>query len=94
MLTGGVAAGLATADNPAMPIGELGQKIEILSLKPEVSAHYGDIRRSLEARGTPIGQNDLCIAAQARSLDAALVTDKEEEFRRVEGLRVETWQAR
>ena len=51
------------------------QKIEILSLKPEVSAHYGDIRRSLEARGTPIGQNDLWIAAQARSLDAALVTD-------------------
>ena len=70
------------------------QEIEILSLKPEVSAHYGDIRRSLEARGTPIGQNDLWIAAQARSLDAALVTDNEEEFRRVEGLRVENWLAR
>ncbi len=67
------------------------REIEILSLKPEVSAHYGDIRRSLEARGTPIGQNDLWIAAQARSLDAALVTDNEEEFRRVEGLRVENW---
>ena len=65
------------------------REIEILSLKPEVSAHYGGIRRSLEARGTPIGQNDLWIAAQARSLDAALVTDNEEEFRRVEGLRVE-----
>jgi len=70
------------------------REIEILSLKPEVSAHYGDIRRSLEARGTPIGQNDLWIAAQARSLDAALVTDNEEEFRRVEGLRVENWLAR
>ena len=67
------------------------REIEILSLKPEVSAHYGDIRRSLEARGTPIGQNDLWIAAQARSLDAALVTDNEEDFRRVEGLRVENW---
>jgi tRNA(fMet)-specific endonuclease VapC len=67
------------------------REIEVLSLKPEVSAHYGEIRRDLEARGLPIGLNDLWIAAQARSAEAVLVTDDEGEFRRVKGLVVENW---
>ena len=67
------------------------REINILSLKPDVSAQYGEIRRDLEARGLPIGQNDLWIAAQARSADAVLVTDNEGEFCRVEGLVVENW---
>jgi tRNA(fMet)-specific endonuclease VapC len=67
------------------------RELNVLSLKPEVSAHYGAIRRDLEARGLPIGQNDLWIAAQARSAEAVLVTDNEGEFRRVEGLVVENW---
>jgi tRNA(fMet)-specific endonuclease VapC len=67
------------------------REINILSLKPEVSAHYGEIRRDLEARGRPIGQNDLWIAAQTRCVEAVLVTDNEGEFRRVEGLVVENW---
>jgi tRNA(fMet)-specific endonuclease VapC len=67
------------------------REIEVLSLKPEVSAHYGEIRLDLEARGLPIGLNDLWIAAQARSAEAVLVTDDEAEFRRVKGLVVENW---
>ena len=67
------------------------REIEVLALKPEVGALYGEIRRDLEAGGTPIGQNDLWIAAQARSAEAVLVTDNEAEFRRVEGLVVENW---
>jgi tRNA(fMet)-specific endonuclease VapC len=67
------------------------REIEVLPLRPEVSALYGEIRRDLEARGTPIGQNDLWIAAQARAAEAVLVTDNEEEFRRVGGLVVENW---
>lgn len=67
------------------------REIEILALSPDVSAHYGEIRRNLEGRGTAIGHNDLWIAAQARSAEAVLVTDDEDEFRRVEGLVVENW---
>ncbi len=67
------------------------REIEILPLKPDVSARYGAIRRDLDARGLPIGQNDLWIAAQAQSAEAILVTDNEAEFRRVEGLLVENW---
>ncbi len=54
----------------------------------EAARHYGDIRSSLEAAGTPIGPLDLLIAAQARSLDATLVTSNTSEFERVKGLKL------
>jgi len=53
--------------------------------------HYGALRAVLERRGTPVGPNDLLIAAHTLALDATLVTANEREFRRVPGLRVENW---
>ncbi len=50
---------------------------------------YGSIRTQLELAGTPIGGNDLLIAAQAIALDHTLVTDNDKEFARIDGLRVE-----
>lgn len=55
--------------------------------------HYAAIRVALERAGTPIGGNDLLIAAHALALDATLVTANEREFRQVPGLRVENWAA-
>jgi tRNA(fMet)-specific endonuclease VapC len=52
---------------------------------------YASIRTQLELAGTPIGGNDLLIAAQAMALDFTLVTDNEKEFSRISGLRVENW---
>ena len=52
---------------------------------------YGSIRAQLESAGTPIGGNDLIIAAQAIALDLTLVTDNDQEFSRVRGLRIENW---
>ncbi|CAM3975906.1 PIN domain-containing protein [Bordetella muralis] len=52
---------------------------------------YGRIRAALEKQGTPIGANDLWIAAQALSIDATLVTDNQREFDRVTGLTLENW---
>jgi tRNA(fMet)-specific endonuclease VapC len=43
----------------------------------------------LESAGTPIGGNDLLIAAHAAALDLTLVTDNAKEFSRIGGLRVE-----
>lgn len=54
-------------------------------------SRYGEIRAYLEKKGTPIGGNDLFIAAHALSLDATVATANEREFRRVPGLRVENW---
>jgi tRNA(fMet)-specific endonuclease VapC len=53
--------------------------------------HYADIRTKLGRVGTPIGPNDLVIAATARAHKCTLVTHNTSEFGRVPGLAVEDW---
>ncbi len=65
--------------------------IHVFDLDRTVSQRYANLRQYLEGQGTPIGPNDMLIAAHALALDCTLVTDNEEEFRRVPGLRVENW---
>lgn len=65
--------------------------IDVIPMEEPVDAHYGEIRSMLEQAGTPIGHNDLLIAAHARALDAVLVTGNQREFARVPGLQVENW---
>ncbi|MBL9039521.1 MAG: PIN domain-containing protein [Archangium sp.] len=62
-----------------------------LPFDDRAATHYGLIRAQLERAGTPIGPNDLMVAAIALAADATLVTRNGAEFRRVPGLRVETW---
>ena len=50
------------------------------------------IRSALSRQGTPIGPNDLLIAAVARVNDLALVTHNVREFSRVPGLRWVDWE--
>ncbi len=57
----------------------------------EAVGHYGDIRADLERKGTPIGVNDLHIAAHARSTGMVLATNNLRELQMVAGLRVENW---
>ncbi len=54
--------------------------------------HYGVVRASLARLGSPIGPNDMLIASIALAHDATLVTANEAEFRRVPGLRMESWE--
>jgi tRNA(fMet)-specific endonuclease VapC len=65
--------------------------LDVLPLEPPADRHYGAIRQQLSVRGTPIGANDLLIAAHARALDLAVVTANVREFSRVPGLKVENW---
>lgn len=60
-------------------------------LPAEAAEHYAEIRRTLESAGTPIGGNDLWIAAHARAGGLTLVTNNEREFRRVPGLKLQNW---
>ena len=72
----------------------LAQLAEILPVEPFTradAAHYAAIRHDLESRGQGIGPLDTLIAAQARRLDAVLVTRNLREFQRVSGLRLECW---
>ncbi len=65
--------------------------LHVLPLEPPADRHYGEIRQHLARRGTPIGPNDLLIAAHALALDLVVVTANASEFSRVPGLRVENW---
>lgn len=65
--------------------------LEILPLDKDSDRWYAVIRLHLDRAGTPIGPNDLLIAAHARSLDLTVVTANVEEFARVPGLATENW---
>jgi tRNA(fMet)-specific endonuclease VapC len=56
-----------------------------------ICQRYAEQCARLRGAGTPIGGNDLWIAAHALSEDAVLVTNNEAEFRRVDGLTVQNW---
>jgi tRNA(fMet)-specific endonuclease VapC len=66
-------------------------EIAVLPFEAPADADYGAIRARLEAAGTPIGGNDLLIAAHARALGAIIVTANVQEFRRVRDVKVENW---
>jgi len=66
-------------------------RLEVLPYLPKAALHYGAIHAALERGGTPIGVNDLHIAAHARSEGLTLVTHNTREFERVGGLQIEDW---
>ena len=68
--------------------------IDTAPLTTEVASHYGKLRAHLRNLGTPIGPNDLWIAAHARALNLILVTNNTGEFSRVAKLKLENWVAK
>lgn len=72
-------------------LADVVQHLTVVPLDAEAAHHYADIRAVLERRGTPIGANDLWIAAQARALGAVLVTDNVRELGRVDALKIDNW---
>ena len=72
-------------------VEDLYSRLDVLDYGAKAAQHYGQIRSALERRGTPIGVNDLHIAAHARSEGLTLVSNNLREFERVEGLLYENW---
>ena len=66
---------------------------DVLPLPAEAAEYYANIRSELERTGSPIGPNDLWIAAHARAVGLTLVTNNEREFKRVKGLKLVNWAA-
>lgn len=73
-------------------LDELFADFESLSFEDDAALKYGEIRFDLARKGTPIGPNDLMIAAIASVHQAVLVTHNTREFTRVTGLTVEDWE--
>jgi tRNA(fMet)-specific endonuclease VapC len=65
--------------------------LDVLPFETPADTAYGSLRTRLEQAGTPIGGNDLLIAAQAVALGCTIVTDNDREFARIDGLPRENW---
>ncbi|KAF3978121.1 MAG: type II toxin-antitoxin system VapC family toxin [Methylococcales symbiont of Iophon sp. n. MRB-2018] len=88
--------GIENGDNPMREARwkELNLFTQRLFIEPwgeSAAKHYGSIRALLRKQGTLIGNNDLLIAAHARSLDSVMVTNNIREFKRVPNLTLENW---
>jgi tRNA(fMet)-specific endonuclease VapC len=66
-------------------------RLTVLPLSPPADTRYGQIRAALESDGTPIGGNDMLIAAHALAAGRTLVTANIKEFSRVAGLEIVNW---
>ncbi|MBV9340467.1 MAG: type II toxin-antitoxin system VapC family toxin [Acidobacteria bacterium] len=75
---------LRRVENFLRPLG-------IVEFTSDDACSYAQLRAKLEQAGTPIGPLDTLIAGQAVARKLILVSNNENEFRRVEGLRLENW---
>ena len=66
-------------------------KFPILDWDQSAAWVYGNVRKTLEAKGQRIGERDLLLACQALALGATMVTNNTREFERIEGLKLEKW---
>jgi tRNA(fMet)-specific endonuclease VapC len=67
-------------------------QFEVVEFDKEDARQASEIRAALAAAGTPIGPYDILIAGQAKSRNLILVSRNINEFGRVDGLRVESWE--
>ena len=81
----------AKPDHNLRQVEDFVSRITVLEYGNKAACHYGDIRATLERKGTSIGVNDLHIAGHARCAGLTLVTNNFQEFERVEGLRLDNW---
>ena len=77
--------------NALATLARLQELIPVIALDALVGENYGAVRAHLERAGTPIGNNDLWIAAHALALGVTLVTNNSGEFQRVPKLKVANW---
>lgn len=73
-------------------LDEFYANFDSLSFDDDAAKKYGEIRSTLARQGTPIGPNDLMIAAIALVHGATVITHNTREFSRVDGLKIEDWE--
>jgi tRNA(fMet)-specific endonuclease VapC len=87
--------GAVKSQNPSKTRAQQDEFLAPLATLPfddAAAEHYGRIRGQLEMVGTPIGPNDLLIAAIALTHNLIVLTHNTREFGRVAGLRIEDWE--
>lgn len=64
---------------------------EIIPFDSYASEIYAQIRGTLEKSGNIIGGNDLIIASTVLSANGTLITNNQNEFKRIMKLKTESW---
>lgn len=70
---------------------ELNETCLILNPSYEAARIGGEIYAALRKEGRLINDADILIASVVKAHDAVLVTNNEEHFSRIEGLKIENW---
>ncbi len=78
------------AKNLRFVVEEFLLRVDTLPWDSAAARHYADIRAEIERAGTPMGNMDLMIAAQALSAGATLVIS-DRSFHRIKRLKIEDW---
>lgn len=71
-------------------INEFAANNSILTCDTRTAQEYGEIKNRLRAKGRPIPENDIWIAAIAKQYSLTLVT-RDAHFGEVDGLMIEAW---
>ncbi|MEA5512087.1 type II toxin-antitoxin system VapC family toxin [Crocosphaera sp. UHCC 0190] len=66
-------------------------RLQVLPWEETAVQYYSKIRNYLEAKGTPIGNMDMLIAAHCQTENYILITNNIREFERIPDLKVENW---
>lgn len=80
----------ADPDKHLKKIHDFKAKCIVLSVDDSTADQYGIIKTGLLAKGKPVPENDIWIAAIAKQLAFQLVT-KDSHFKEVEGIQVRFW---
>ena len=92
LIYGAERAAPAHQANNRLRVEQLRLQFVSLPFDDGAALQYGKLRSHLASLGTPIGPNDLMIAAIALTHGLVLVTHNTSEFRLVPGLSLEDWQ--
>ncbi|MEM9271922.1 MAG: type II toxin-antitoxin system VapC family toxin [Cyanobacteria bacterium P01_F01_bin.143] len=87
--------GAMRSNNPKRTLENQKRFVNLFASLPfddDAALIYGNIRAHLAKQGTPIGSNDLQIAAIALCNDLVLVTHNTREFSRIPDLHLEDWE--
>ncbi len=77
-------------ENNLTRINEFAESCSVLICDTETSRQYGEIKNLLRAKGRPIPENDIWIAAIAKQHELTLVS-RDEHFKEIEDFLTLTW---
>jgi len=86
--------GIAKSNNPQKREKQLSvllKQINVIDFSKEEAKASALLRANLETKGTPIGPIDTLIAGSAKANNLTLITHNTNEFKRVEGLKLDDW---